>query len=82
MNTQIQQIKLTSRQEEVLRLMALGKTNSEIAQELYITIHTVKAHICSIYALLKTSSRVQTVVVALQYGLINLEELNTQQINN
>ena len=42
------EIHLTARQQEVLRLVAKGYTNSEIGEIMFITDHTVKAHICAI----------------------------------
>ena len=66
---------LTARQYEVLLLIAKGYTNAEIAKILVVTKHTVKAHICAIFEVLGTSSRVQTVIKSLKLGIINVDEL-------
>ena len=69
------EIHLTERQREVLNLVAKGYTNSEIADIMFITDHTVKAHICAIYELLQVKSRVQLVVKAIQKGILNIEDI-------
>ena len=66
---------ITNRQLQVLKLVAQGYTNDEIAEDLVITKHTVKAHISSIYEALNVSSRVQITIKALKLGLIQLDEL-------
>jgi two-component system nitrate/nitrite response regulator NarL len=60
---------LTSREIEVLRLLARGRENSEIAAELGISARTAKNHVSSILAKLKLSSRVQAAVFAVQHGI-------------
>ena len=52
---------LSSRELEVLALIAKGLTNQEIAARLYLSLHTVKAHARNIYAKLGVSSRTQAV---------------------
>lgn len=66
---------ITNRQLQVLKLVAQGYTNDEIAETLVITKHTVKAHISSIYETLNASSRVQITIKALKLGLIQLDDL-------
>lgn len=63
---------LSHREREVLGLMAKGKSNREIANNLGITEATVKCHVSVILARLNASDRTQAVVVALQRGLIHL----------
>jgi DNA-binding CsgD family transcriptional regulator len=53
---------LTLKEREILKLLAEGKTNKEIAQELYVELSTVKTHINSIYKQLQLSSRKEAVV--------------------
>jgi NarL family two-component system response regulator LiaR len=62
---------LTDREREVLRLLAEGKSNQEIADRLVITSATVKFHTRSIRSKLGTSSRTETVIVALNNHLVS-----------
>ncbi|MFZ0663841.1 MAG: response regulator transcription factor [Acidobacteriaceae bacterium] len=63
---------LSSRERQVLRLLAVGKTNKEIAVELGITEATVKCHVSVILLRLDASDRTQAVVLALQRGMVHL----------
>jgi two-component system, NarL family, response regulator LiaR len=60
---------LSSREREVLRLIAIGKENSEIASELHISPRTVKNHVSSILAKLDVPGRVQAAVYAVRQGV-------------
>ncbi len=60
---------LTLRELEVLRLVVQGRTNPQIAQELCITEHTVKAHLTKILGKCGLENRVQLVAYALQQGI-------------
>jgi len=61
---------LSEREVEVLRLIALGHTNSEIAQQLYLSVRTVETHRSHIQQKLRVSSRAELVRYALQRGLV------------
>jgi two-component system, NarL family, response regulator len=61
---------LTQREQEVLALIAVGKSNAEIAKELYITPGTVRVHVHAILHKLGVRDRTQAVIVALQHQLI------------
>ena len=61
---------LTDREIEVLRLLAAGRDNAEIAQELFISPRTVKNHISSILAKLHVDNRIQAAVYAVRKGLV------------
>jgi LuxR family maltose regulon positive regulatory protein len=61
---------LTSREVEVLRLLADGLTNKEIAQNLSITLRTVKYHTTSLFTKLDVSNRTQAVTRAREKGII------------
>ena len=63
---------LSNREREVLRLLANGKSNREIAVDLGITEATVKCHVSVILMRLNASDRTQAVVTALQRGLIHI----------
>jgi len=60
---------LTSREREILRLIATGLSNAEIGAELYISDTTVKTHVTHILQKLNLRDRVQAVVMAHQTGL-------------
>jgi two-component system response regulator NreC len=64
---------LSEREVEVLRLIAFGHTNTEIAQQLYLSVRTVETHRAHIQQKLRVSSRAELVRYALKRGLINGE---------
>lgn len=61
---------LTEREQEVLRLLVMGRSNTEIAKELIVSVHTAKAHVCSILQKLCVDDRVQAAVKAIKEGLV------------
>lgn len=61
---------LTRREQEILTLIASGKTNQEVADQLYITPGTVRVHVHAILHKLGVQDRTQAVIVALQRKLI------------
>jgi LuxR family maltose regulon positive regulatory protein len=64
---------LSERELEVLRLVAAGKTNQEIAAALYIAIGTVKRHVINIYTKLDAKNRTEAVAIARQLDLLNTQ---------
>ena len=60
---------LTQREMEIMRVLARGCTNKEIAEELVISERTVQTHLSSIFAKLQVKSRTEAVLVAMQAGL-------------
>lgn len=62
---------LTGRELEVLRLVAVGKRNREIAQELVVTLETVKKHMSNIFGKLGATTRTNAVAQARELGLIS-----------
>ena len=69
--------RLTERETEVLRLLARGLTNHEIAEVLVVGEETIKTHIGNILSKLQTAHRVQAVISALKRGIISLDEIDT-----
>lgn len=63
---------LTDREAEVLRLIAQGMSNGEIAQELFLGVQTVKTHVSSTLAKLGARDRTQAVVIAYESGFIEV----------
>jgi NarL family two-component system response regulator LiaR len=69
---------LTGREVEVLRLVARGRSNLEIARELVIAEGTVRTHVSNILSKLHLASRTQATLYALREGLASLEEADLQ----
>lgn len=61
---------LTEREEEVLRLMATGLSNPEIAQSLMVSLETVKTHVGNVLTKLGAQNRTHAVVIAYESGLV------------
>ncbi|MFC8820091.1 ATP-binding protein [Streptomyces rochei] len=61
---------LTAREQEVLRLLARGRSNRQIGEELFITAKTASVHVSNILAKLEAASRTEAVAVAYRQGLI------------
>jgi two-component system, NarL family, response regulator LiaR len=66
---------LTAREVDVVRELALGRSNKEIAASLAISEETVKTHVGHVLGKLQADNRMQALVQALKRGLITLEEL-------
>lgn len=69
---------LTSTEKEVLKQIIYGKTNSEIAKELYMSVSTVKTHVSSILYKLNAKNRVLAAVKG--YILLNEQEEKKEEI--
>lgn len=67
---------LTEREQEVLRQLALGRTNHEIAAALTVSDETIKTHVGNILTKLQLAHRTQAVIYALKKGMISLDEID------
>ena len=61
---------LSEREVEILRLIALGHTNTEIAEQLYLSVRTVETHRAHIQQKLRRTTRAELVAYALEHGLV------------
>lgn len=61
---------LTERESEVLKYIVMGKSNSEIADAMFISVHTAKAHVCSILQKMAVNDRVQAAVKAVREEIV------------
>lgn len=68
---------LTAREMDVLRLVAQGRSNREIAERLVITELTVSTHVSNILGKLHLASRTQAALYAIREGLVSLDDLPT-----
>jgi len=66
----VEKAQFTDREAEVLRLMATGLSNAEIAQQLYVSLKTVKTHVGNVLAKLQARDRTQAVITAYESGFI------------
>lgn len=69
---------LTERELEVLRLVAQGKNNKEIAEQLLITEMTVRTHVSNVLSKLHLASRTQAALYALREGIASLDDIPIQ----
>src|SRR5690606_17527141 len=61
---------LTDREYEILKLIAEGHNNQDIADKLYVSIHTIKAQVSSVLEKLQVNDRVQAAVKAVKEGVV------------
>ncbi len=73
---------LTARELEVLRQLALGRTNREIAEQLIVGEETVKTHVGNILVKLHLNHRMQAVIYAIKNGLVSLDEISIGDEND
>lgn len=65
--------KLTPREREVLKALAEGLSDKEIARQFHVGVGTVHSHVASILSKLEVSSRLQALVFAVRYGVVTIE---------
>jgi DNA-binding NarL/FixJ family response regulator len=66
---------LTAREREIVRLVALGLRNAEVARRLFISEPTVKSHLNNVFQKLGLRDRVELALYAIRVGLVGLQEL-------
>jgi DNA-binding CsgD family transcriptional regulator/N-acetylneuraminic acid mutarotase len=64
---------ISEREREILRLVATGATNQQIAQQLHISINTVKVHLRNIFGKIGAASRTEATLYAVRSGLVTVE---------
>ncbi|HWQ13319.1 MAG TPA: response regulator transcription factor, partial [Roseiflexaceae bacterium] len=65
---------ISEREREILRLVAMGATNQQIAQRLDISVNTVKVHLRNIFGKIGVASRTEATVYAIRQGLVVVDE--------
>jgi DNA-binding NarL/FixJ family response regulator len=68
-------IPITARESDILRLIACGKTNGEIAEQLVLSKATVQNHVSNIYTKLNIQGRSQAVLYALRHNMVTIEQI-------
>src|SRR5512135_2096017 len=63
---------LSERELEILKLLATGLSNKEIASQLFLSVNTVKVHLRNIFAKLGVQSRTEATLIAIQRGYVNV----------
>ena len=72
---------LTQREVEVLRLIAMGKSNTQISEQLVVAEGTTRRHVSNIYAKIGTTNRAEATIYAVREGLLSLEEAQPSEPN-
>jgi DNA-binding NarL/FixJ family response regulator len=67
-----QEISLSNQEEKVLRKLSVGNTYEAIAQELNVSINTIKFHVRNIYSKLQSNNRAEAIAKAIRLGIIDL----------
>jgi two-component system, NarL family, response regulator LiaR len=68
--------RLTPREQEILKMVARGLSNKEIADRVNLGPRTVKSHLVDIFSKLKVNSRTEAVIIGMRAGLIKLDDLD------
>jgi DNA-binding CsgD family transcriptional regulator len=72
-------VQLSDREREILRLVATGATNQQIANDLGISVNTVKVHLRNVFGKIGVTSRTEATVYAVRVGMVNLASNNQEQ---
>jgi len=66
----MENVPLSEREIEILQLVSQGKSNKEIAAELFISVNTVKVHLANIFTKIDVSSRTEATLYAIEHGIV------------
>ncbi len=66
----MENVPLSEREVEILELVSQGKSNKEIAAELFISVNTVKVHLANIFTKIDVSSRTEATLYAIEHGIV------------
>ena len=66
----MENVPLSEREIEILELVSQGKSNKEIAAELFISVNTVKVHLANIFTKIDVSSRTEATLYAIEHGIV------------
>ena len=66
---------LTLRELQILRLVAKGANNKEIAQKMGLSVRTIKGHLLTLFARLDARSRTEAVVIGLRTGILTIDDV-------
>ena len=69
---------LSDREVEMLKLLSTGMSNKQIAEQLCLSLRTVKAHLSNIFTKMNVASRSEALVEALRWGLVTLEDIKRE----
>jgi DNA-binding NarL/FixJ family response regulator len=69
---------LSDREKDILRLLAIGMSNKQIAEKSCLSLRTVKAHMSNIFTKMNVASRSEALVEALKLGLLTLEDIRRE----
>lgn len=72
---------LTNRETEILRLAAKGMSNKDIAETLFLSLRTVKAHLTNIFNKMGCGSRTDAIIKGLREGYITLDEVSQNEVS-
>ena len=72
---------LTTRETEILRLAARGMSNKDIADTLFLSLRTVKAHLTNIFNKMGCGSRTDAIIKGLREGYITLDEVSQNEVS-
>ncbi|MHA4895400.1 response regulator transcription factor [Pedobacter sp. PWIIR3] len=67
---ELDKLKLSSREYEVLQLLAKGYSNADIAEQLFLSVSTVKTHVSNLFSKMNVKSRTQTIEMAKRLNII------------